>query len=119
MGGPLPWVYRLNQSCEDNTLSDPSKSDLEALQQRIDAQREARRDKMKDEPRSAWSLGMRYGSEFFAGVFAGSALGFILDLIAGTGPWGLVIGTMFGFTSGTLNVVRAAKEINSETSGDS
>jgi len=109
----------INQSCEDNTLSDPSKSDLEALQQRIDAQREARRAKTQDEPRSAWSLGMRYGSEFFAGVFVGSALGFIVDLVAGSGPWGLVIGTMLGFVSGTLNVVRAAKEINSEAGGES
>lgn len=73
---------------------------------------------MQDAPRSAWSLGMRYGSEFFAGVFVGSALGFILDLIAGISPWGLISGTLFGFASGTLNVVRAAKEINSETSGE-
>jgi len=109
----------INQSCEDNTLSDPSKSDLKALQQRIDAQREAHRDKTEDEPRSAWSLGMRYGSEFFAGVFVGSALGFIIDLVAGSSPWGLMIGTMMGFAAGTMNVVRAAKEINSETSGDS
>jgi ATP synthase protein I len=89
------------------------------LQQRIDAQRKAREDKYKDEPRSAWSLGVRYGSEFFAGVFVGSALGFILDLIAGTGPWGLMVGTLLGFASGTLNVVRAAKEINAETDGES
>ena len=89
------------------------------MQQRIDAQRKAREDKHQDEPRSAWSLGVRYGSEFFAGVFVGSALGFILDLIAGTTPWGLMVGTLIGFASGTLNVVRAAKEINAETDSES
>lgn len=106
-------------SRKDKPLSDPSKSDLDALQQRIDAKREAYEDKTKDPQRSAWALGTRYGSEFFAGVLVGAGLGFILDLVAGIGPWGLMIGTLFGFASGTLNVVRAAKEINSEMSGQS
>ncbi len=106
-------------SRKDKPLSDPSKSDLDALQQRIDAKREAHEDKTEDAPRSAWSLGMRYGSEFFAGVLVGAGLGFLVDFVAGIGPWGLMIGTMFGFASGTLNVVRAAREINSEMSGQS
>jgi ATP synthase protein I len=89
------------------------------LQQRIDAQRKAREDKYKDEPRSAWSLGVRYGSEFFGGVFVGSALGFIVDLLAGIAPWGLIIGTFMGFASGTLNVVRTAKKINEEIDSES
>ena len=95
---------------------DPSDTDLDDLQQRIDAQREAHRSKTVDTPRTAWQLGMRYGSEFFAGVLVGGGLGFILDLVAPTQPFGLIVGMLLGFASGTLNVVRAANEINAENS---
>lgn len=91
-------------------------TDLDDLQQRIDAQREAHRSKTVEAPRTAWQLGMRYGSEFFAGVLVGGGIGFMLDAIAPTGPWGLIVGTFLGFAAGTLNVVRAARDINAENS---
>ncbi|MHA6288994.1 AtpZ/AtpI family protein [Maricaulis sp. CAU 1757] len=105
-------------SRKDESPRDPSNADLDDLQQRINARRDHHRPKA-DEPRTPWSLGMRYGSEFFAGVLVGGGLGMLLDRIAGTGPWGLLAGVMVGFAAGTLNVVRAAREINSESDGES
>jgi ATP synthase protein I len=104
-------------SRENKSQRDPSKADLDDLQQRIDARREKYKPAPDTAPRSAWSLGMRYGSEFFGGVLVGAVLGFGLDYIAGWSPWGLIAGTMFGFAAGTLNVVRAAKDISSESDG--
>lgn len=104
-------------SRKDKSPRDNSRADLSDLQQRIDARRDRYRPKA-NEPRTPWSLGMRYGSEFFAGVLAGGGLGMLLDFVAKTGPWGLVAGILLGFAAGTLNVVRAAREINSETNGD-
>ncbi len=101
-------------SRNDESKRDPSDTELDDLQQRIDAQREAHQAKVKDAPPTAWSLGMRYGSEFFAGVLVGGGLGFMLVLAAPTSPWGLIVGTLFGFVAGTKNVVRAANEISPE-----
>lgn len=103
---------------KDESPRDPSKSDLDSLQQRIDARRDKYRPQTDTSPKSAWQLGMRYGSEFFGGVLVGGALGFGLDHFAGISPWGLIVGTMLGFAAGTLNVVRAAREISSGSSGD-
>ena len=75
-------------SGKDNTPRDPSKGDLDDLQQRIEGRREKYRPQ-DDTPRSAWSLGMRYGSEFFAGVLAGGGLGLMLDFALKIMPWGL------------------------------
>ena len=66
---------------------------------------------------SGWAIGLRYGSEFLGGIFAGAGLGFIADHFLGTSPWGLLAGTMLGFAAGTLNIVRAAKELNKTDSG--
>ncbi|MGR3802147.1 MAG: AtpZ/AtpI family protein [Marinibacterium profundimaris] len=102
-------------SRKDESQRDLSKTDLDSLQQRIDARRDKYRAKPDNTQTSAWSLGMRYGSEFFGGVLVGGALGFALDYFAGIAPWGMIAGTMFGFAAGTLNVVRAAREISSES----
>lgn len=101
-------------SRKNENSRDPSDTDLDDLQRRIDAQREAHQSKVAPAPRTGWSLGMRYGSEFFGGVLVGGGMGFMLDLVAPTSPWGLIVGTMFGFAAGTLNCIRAAREINAE-----
>jgi F0F1-type ATP synthase assembly protein I len=37
------------------------------------------------------------------------------DWLFGTTPWGLFIGVFVGFAAGTLNVVRAAQDLNRDT----
>ncbi|WP_291844842.1 AtpZ/AtpI family protein [Maricaulis sp.] len=104
-------------SGEDDNPRNHPRADLDELQQRIDAKRAKHQEPAGKQPNSAWSLGMRYGSEFFGGVLVGGVLGYVLDAVAGISPFGLIIGTMLGFAAGTLNVVRAAREISSESDG--
>lgn len=105
-------------SGEDDNPRNQSRAELDELQLRIDATRGKHQQPAGKPPSSAWALGMRYGSEFFGGFLVGGVLGYVLDVFAGISPFGLIIGTMLGFAAGTLNVVRAAREISSESDGD-
>lgn len=51
---------------------------------------------------------MKLSSEFIAGIVAGAGLGWFIDRVAGTNPWGLIICLFLGFGAGTLNVLRSA-----------
>jgi ATP synthase protein I len=51
---------------------------------------------------------LRLSSEFIAGVVVGAAIGWIVDRMAGTSPWGLVVFLLLGFGAGVLNVLRSA-----------
>lgn len=95
-----------------NAPNDPG--DFEKrLQAKLDARR--REEEARARP-AGWATGLRYGSEFMAGVVVGIGLGMIADWFLGSSPWGMLIGTLLGFAAGTLNVVRAAQEVN--TAGD-
>lgn len=51
---------------------------------------------------------MRLSTEFVAGIIAGSLLGWVVDRLAGTSPWGLIVFFLLGFAAGLMNVMRAA-----------
>lgn len=53
-------------------------------------------------------MALRLGSEFVAGVIVGFVLGYTIDRVFGTSPWGMVVFLLLGFAAGTLNVMRAA-----------
>ena len=50
----------------------------------------------------------RLSAEFVAGVVAGGAIGWLVDRLAGTSPWGLIVCLILGFCAGMLNLMRAA-----------
>ncbi|WP_429912744.1 AtpZ/AtpI family protein [Glycocaulis sp.] len=60
---------------------------------------------------SGWSQGVRYGSEFFGGVLAGTGLGLLADHFFGWSPFGLLAGMILGFAAGAVNIVRAVKSM--------
>jgi ATP synthase protein I len=51
---------------------------------------------------------LKLSSEFIAGVAVGAGLGWLLDSVAGTSPWGLIVLLLLGFAAGVLNVRRSA-----------
>jgi ATP synthase protein I len=51
--------------------------------------------------------GMKLASEFVAGVLAGAGIGYLIDRIAGTTPFGLIVFLILGFVAGVLNVLRS------------
>ena len=58
--------------------------------------------------RSGYALALKLASEFVAGILVGAGLGWGLDKVAGTAPWGLIVLLLLGFAAGVLNVVRSA-----------
>jgi ATP synthase protein I len=57
--------------------------------------------------------GMKLASEFVAGILAGAGIGYLLDRIAGTGPFGLIVFLILGFIAGVLNVLRSVGKTGS------
>ena len=60
---------------------------------------------------SGFSLGLRLASEFVAAIIVGAAIGWGLDWLAGTGPWGMIGFLLLGFAAGVLNVMRSAEAL--------
>ncbi|GJE60359.1 AtpZ/AtpI family protein [Methylobacterium trifolii] len=58
--------------------------------------------------RSSLGQAMTLSTEFVAGVIAGGILGWIVDHVFGTKPWGLIVLLMLGFVAGVFNVMRAS-----------
>ncbi len=84
---------------------------LDRLARSLDAERRERaaataprRSDMK-----GYSLAFRLASEFVAGVLVGAAIGWGLDWLAGTTPWGMIVFLLLGFAAGVVNVVRSAE----------
>ncbi|RWA82046.1 AtpZ/AtpI family protein [Mesorhizobium sp.] len=87
--------------------------ELERRRRELEASLASRRtDRLegKDEAKAATGYGqaLKLSSEFIAGVVVGVGLGWIIDRLAGTAPWGLIIGLLLGFGAGILNVLRSA-----------
>jgi len=57
---------------------------------------------------SALARGIRLSSEFVAGIVVGAGLGWLIDRLAGTAPWGMIVFLLLGFAAGVLNLMRAA-----------
>jgi ATP synthase protein I len=98
--------------------------DLSERLKRLETQLDRKRETAPDRPQrsgeatsgpSAIGRAFRMSSEFVAGVIAGGGLGWLLDRLLGTSPWGLIVFLLLGFAAGTFNVVRAAGA--SSTSG--
>lgn len=95
----------------------PADDDLSARLKRLETQLEGKRPKAAPD-RSAGtatsggssSLGqaMRLSTEFIAGVIAGGILGYIVDHLFGTKPWGMIVMLMLGFVTGIYNVMRVS-----------
>lgn len=51
---------------------------------------------------------LRMSSEFIAAILVGAGLGWFIDRMAGTSPWGLIVFLFLGFGAGVLNVLRAS-----------
>jgi ATP synthase protein I len=99
------------------TPSSSDESDLSArlksLETRLD-QASAHRKEAEDpgsRPTSdsrALGQAMRLSAEFIAGVLAGGMIGYLVDALVGTRPWGLIVCLILGFFAGMLNLLRAA-----------
>jgi ATP synthase protein I len=76
----------------------------------------------KDDAKAGSAVGygqaLKLSSEFIAGVVVGAGLGWIIDRLAGTSPWGLIVFLLLGFGAGVLNVMRSAGVVAEFGQGD-
>lgn len=102
----------------DKAGASSSEADLARRLDRLSHELEAERQERAAAERPSRSGSADYGrafrlaSEFVAGVLVGAALGWGLDKVAGTSPWGLIGLLLLGFCAGVLNVVRSAGGIS-------
>jgi ATP synthase protein I len=91
--------------------------DLEARIARAQARSpaEAAVEQRRQSDMSGLSRGFRLASEFAAAIIVGAGLGYLIDMVLPTRPWGMIVLLLLGFAAGVLNVVRATKEMNAAT----
>lgn len=97
-----------------NSQAGSRDDDLGRRRQRLDAALAARRPAAPESGKTAtggmagFGQALKLSSEFIAGIVVGAGLGWLIDRIAGTSPWGLIIFLLLGFAAGVLNVLRSA-----------
>ncbi|MGE3307653.1 MAG: AtpZ/AtpI family protein [Rhizobiaceae bacterium] len=60
---------------------------------------------------SGYGQALKISSEFIAGIAVGAGLGWLIDRVVGTSPWGLIVFLLLGFCAGVLNVLRSMGKI--------
>ena len=102
----------------------PSDAELAGRLDRLSRNLEAERRERAAAERPSRAASGDYGrafklaSEFVAGILVGAALGWGLDKLAGTSPWGLIGLLLLGFAAGVLNVVRASRPAAANDHGE-
>ncbi|MGR6431857.1 AtpZ/AtpI family protein [Rhizobium sp. PAMB 3182] len=64
-----------------------------------------------EESRKGYAMAVKLSSEFISAIIVGGLLGYLLDWLAGTSPWGLIVLLLLGFCAGVLNVLRASGKV--------
>lgn len=86
-----------------------------ALDAALAARRPAARSEEEGKPATGGMAGfghaLKLSSEFIAGIAVGVGLGWLIDRVAGTSPWGLIIFLLLGFAAGVLNVLRSVGKV--------
>ena len=90
--------------------------DLERRRRNLEASlatRQPDRQERKEGAGGATGYGqaMKLSSEFIAGIAVGAGLGWMIDRLAGSSPWGLVVFLLLGFAAGVLNVLRSVGKV--------
>lgn len=68
--------------------------------------------------RKGYAQALKLSSEFVSAIIVGALIGYFLDRLAGTGPWGMIVFLLLGFCAGVLNVLRMAGKVSTPTVGD-
>lgn len=93
-------------------------NELARRRERLDAALAVRRSEQGADggaDRSGMGMAMKLSSEFIAAILVGAAIGWLIDKVAGTGPWGLIVFLLLGFCAGVVNVLRSAGMLAEQT----
>ncbi|MEL7445968.1 MAG: AtpZ/AtpI family protein [Pseudomonadota bacterium] len=84
---------------------------IDALEARLKAAREREEERNRPQVSGAdanYRAGNRVLADLLGGIFGGVVIGFAIDALAGTTPWGLLVGLFFGIAVAFRNIFRAA-----------
>lgn len=100
-----------------NTFDTSDKDDLENrlndINKRLGRETVKKTGESSAEPQKAnMGAAFQMSTEFIAAILVGAAIGYGLDWLAGTKPWGLIGFVMLGFVAGVMNVLRASGELS-------
>ena len=102
-------------SPEDRHRTNARDDDLERRRRELEASLATRLpDRLEGEDettkggRVGYAQAFKLSSEFIAGIAVGIGIGWVVDRMAGTSPWGLIVFLLLGFGAGILNVLRSA-----------
>lgn len=105
------------QSAKESELSER----LRGLERKLDAHRASREEDIRESGEAPsgrnYALALRLGADFVAGVVVGGAIGWGIDRLFGTSPWGLIVFLLMGFVAGVLTVLRTAGLVKPGPSG--
>ncbi len=59
----------------------------------------------------------RMSTELVVSVIVGLGLGYGIDVIFGSKPWGILIGLCFGFAAGIMTVLRTSAKMDAQNAG--
>ena len=101
-----------------NTQSSKTR-DLDDLGARLDAARTKHEGPEREQTTDGSMLGQawRMSTELVVSVVVGLGLGYGLDVILGSKPWGMLIGLCFGFAAGIMAVLRTSAKMDAQNAG--
>jgi len=70
-------------------------------------------EKSNDVSRKGYSQALKISSEFISAIVVGGIIGYLLDLLLPTKPWGMIVFVLLGFCAGVLNVLRTTGKVSS------
>ena len=98
-----------------NARNEPGSGELDQRLNRLEAElakkgvlKQPASEDERSETSGSVAQAMKISSEFIAGVVVGALIGWFVDRVAGTSPWGLIVFLLLGFGAGVLNVLRSA-----------
>ncbi|MFO1088461.1 MAG: AtpZ/AtpI family protein [Hyphomicrobiales bacterium] len=96
------------RSAEERALSDR----LHDLSEKIEAEKtEHFPPPAEAQDGSGYGVAVRLATEFAAAVLVGAGIGWLIDHVAGTSPFGLIVFLLLGFGAGILNMARQAGRV--------
>ena len=105
-----------SSSAKDTELSGRLRDLSRRLQERQKDHREETAEKAA--PRNpGFAMALRVASDLVGGVIVGAAIGWGLDRLLGTSPWGLSVFLLLGFAAGLRNVIKSTDLNRSSTGG--
>ena len=86
--------------------------DFDARMAKIAPERQPKNEENQTPPAGVAHLGMHVGVELVAGVIGGALLGYGVDYLFGTYPFGLLVLLLLGSAAGMLNAYRYIQRLD-------